>query len=163
MGTPSPIKRDKNLVLLSRDHHDGLLLVWKIRQGIRLNINHARIAAYIINVFDKELEQHFIEEESLLFNKLHFTDELRIKAEDQHAAIRKKVAAFRSSGSHTDADLLSFASDLEEHIRFEERTFFPYCEKLIPQDVLCTVGKQLEVYHSAKECLVWGDEFWRKQ
>src|SRR3954468_12900293 len=163
MKAPSPIKRDRNLVLLSRDHHDGLLLVWKIRQGIKLEADRALITKYIVNVFDNELELHFNEEESLLFNQLPATDELRINAEDQHAAIRKKIAAFRSSAIYSDADLLSFALLLEEHIRFEERTLFPYLEKMIPGKLLEEVGKQLEKDHAAKECLVWHEEFWIKR
>jgi len=163
MKVPTPIKRDKNLVLLSRDHHNGLMLVWKIRQGSRLDVDRTRIGTYIVNVFDKELEPHFIEEESLLFHQLHTTDELRIKAENQHSAIRERIAAFRSSPEYPDTDLLSFALLLEEHIRFEERTLFPHLENSIPGEVLDEIGKRLKEEHSTKECLMWQDEFWVKQ
>lgn len=37
------IKRTKALQPLSRDHHHGLLLCWKIRQGIKLNVEPERI------------------------------------------------------------------------------------------------------------------------
>lgn len=29
------MKRNENIVLLSRDHHFGLLCAWKIRQGLK--------------------------------------------------------------------------------------------------------------------------------
>jgi len=163
MNNPTPIKRDKSLVSLSKDHHDGLLLAWKTKQGIRYNIEYNRIATYLVEVFNKELEPHFIEEENLLFNKLQLTDELRIKAEQQHAAIRNKIAAFKILTETKEADLLHFAALLEEHIRFEERTLFPHIEKTLSREELDEIGRQLEEDHVNKECVVWDDEFWIKK
>ncbi len=163
MKTPSPIKRSKSLVLLSRDHHDGLLLAWKIRQGIKLNVEHNRISTYAEKVFDKELEPHFREEEKVLFSQLPDNDELRITAEKQHAELRKKIALFRTSSDVSEADLLRFASLLDEHIRFEERTLFPHIEKTFLEEQLHEIGRQLEEDHATKETVVWQDEFWVKQ
>ena len=36
--TTKPLKRHAGLVELSRDHHHGLLLSWKIRQGLKKEI-----------------------------------------------------------------------------------------------------------------------------
>jgi hemerythrin-like domain-containing protein len=99
----------------------------------------------------------------LLFIRLQASDELRIKAEDQHAAIRKMIAAFRSSEEPEESALMSFAALLEEHIRFEERILFPYLEKLIPREELDEIGRQLEQDHVNKVCLTWTDEFWIKK
>jgi len=38
MEPKKPIKRDKVLQPLSHDHHQGLLLCWKIRTGIKKGI-----------------------------------------------------------------------------------------------------------------------------
>src|SRR5688500_13331613 len=95
MDTQPPLKRDENLVSLSRDHHDGLLLVWKIKEGLRLNVNSTRIISYLTEVFETELEPHFKVEETLLFTRLASTDPLRSIAEDQHAAIRGMVTQSR--------------------------------------------------------------------
>ena len=35
---PTPIKRTSSLISYSKEHHFGLLLVWKIRQGIKREI-----------------------------------------------------------------------------------------------------------------------------
>ncbi|MCY7421748.1 MAG: hemerythrin domain-containing protein [Chitinophagaceae bacterium] len=162
MIKPSPIKRDKSLVSLSKDHHGGLLLIWKIRQGLRLNVATARMATYITTVFDKELEPHFVDEEQLLFNKLPVNDALRITAEGHHAALRHMMATFRSTIAG-EASVANFAALLEEHIRFEERTLFPHIEKMFVRQDLDQIGEQLEKHHAGKVCVVWDDEFWIKK
>ena len=54
-----PIKRRKELVPLSRDHHNGLLLCWKIRTGIRTEIDYTRISQYVLYFFEHDLKEHF--------------------------------------------------------------------------------------------------------
>lgn len=162
MKKNTPIKRDKSLVILSRDHHDGLMLVWKIRQGIAMQVESARIANYVADRFDHELEPHFIEEESFVFLKLAPANELRIRAEKEHAEIRERIVAFRSATPAPPA-LLNFASLLESHIRFEERVLFPELEQTITREELDVMGKQIEQAHAAKTCPSWQDEFWIKK
>jgi hemerythrin-like domain-containing protein len=158
--TPTPIKRNKNLVLLSHDHHDGLMIVWKIRQGFRFLISNVRIADFIVNAFATHLQPHFIEEEELLFVQLSPQDELRIKAEGEHAAIRNKVAALQPTSEAKVEDLEEFAKLLEEHIRFEERTLFPYIEQHINDEDLEKIGAALKLQHTNKCAFTWEDKFW---
>ena len=163
MSKAAPIKRDKNLVWLSRDHHDGLLIVWKIRQGIRFGISHDRINDFVASAFTSELEPHFKEEENLLFIQLPENDQLRLRAESEHAAIRKMAPALKSAFELNMANLEAFANLLESHIRFEERTLFTYIEKEISREQLKTIGIQLEADHRTKKTLTWQDEFWIKK
>ena len=46
MNTNAPIKRTEVLKPLSHEHHHGLLLCWKIKTGIKKNIDAARIKKY---------------------------------------------------------------------------------------------------------------------
>jgi len=62
-----PIKRSRSLAPLSRDHHDGLLLCWKIREGIRKAIEADRIRRYVAYCLEQQLALHFIEEEEVVF------------------------------------------------------------------------------------------------
>ena len=62
-----PIKRNEALVQLSRDHHYGLLLCWKIREGIKRRIEPQRIKNYVDWFWLHHLEQHFEIEEKYLF------------------------------------------------------------------------------------------------
>lgn len=161
--TPTPIKRSKNLVQLSKDHHEGLLVVWKIRQGLRNVINNERIAHFVLYAFDTHLEPHFIEEEELLFDKLPDNDQLLLKATEQHAAIRKMVTEMRSASETGPAQLEAFANLLEEHIRFEERELFGHIEEALPPEVMETIGARLEAVHNDQQPLDWKDDFWVKR
>lgn len=158
--TQLPIKRNKNLIALSRDHHEGLLVVWKIRQGHRFVVTDKHIADFVIYAFDKHLEPHFKEEEELLFSKLKTDDKLLVKATEQHATLRKMAAELSSVDGSTTAQLEAFANLLEEHIRFEERTLFPHVERQLPIETLNSIGTQLELIHSKQQPLYWKDEFW---
>jgi hypothetical protein len=62
-----PIKRHISLQPLSRDHHDGLLLKWKINQGISKGVDISRIQKYVDWFFKEHLIPHFRIEEDHLF------------------------------------------------------------------------------------------------
>src|SRR5690606_3210653 len=60
----TPIKRHKALQGVSREHHHGLLLCWKIRTGLAKNISPDRIKTYVDWFFDVYLRPHFELEEN---------------------------------------------------------------------------------------------------
>jgi iron-sulfur cluster repair protein YtfE (RIC family) len=162
MQNTSPIKRDPRLIWLSRDHHDGLLIGWKIRQGIAYKVASARMVDYVMSTFAAELEPHFAEEEDLIFSRLDRIDALRTRAEAEHAAIRELIAKLHASEVDAATVLLEFADMLQAHIRFEERILFPHVEKAIPAQDLDAIGRQLEDDHSNKTGVNWPDAFWMK-
>lgn len=122
-----PIKRHPALVKLSKDHHFGLLLGWKVKKGINNNIDASRIANYILAFADAELLPHFNEEEEDLFSLLSSADNMRLRAEAEHAGIKQWLRQLKA-GDYTLEDLVSFTEELSAHIRFEERQLFPYIE-----------------------------------
>ena len=161
MKNPSPIKRHQALVSFSRDHHFGLLLVWKIRQGLAKAINPERITNYVLYAFDNDLRQHFSEEERLMFSKLPAADPLRQQAENEHAAIYSLAEKLR--GDKTNEQLLTqFAENLQDHIRFEERILFTYMqEKFGPADL-----ETIASYDGTEPGEIdarWEDLFWEKK
>lgn len=156
----NPIKRDKNLVLLSRDHHDGLLLSWKLRQGAGFGVSNATMAKYVQHEYELHLAPHFEDEERLLFYEAPAGDELTAEAVKHHAMLRELVKQMDTP----DADTLkSFADQLEQHIRFEERVLFPHYEKLFDAEKLERIGRELDHTHAVKPADDWGDEFWIKK
>jgi hemerythrin-like domain-containing protein len=170
MNKTSPLKRNENLVLLSRDHHDGLLTVWKVRQGLKNDTPEHIIAAFILHQYSNHLQPHFLEEEKWLFPTLDGTDELRVKAEHQHEGIRNMVDDIRSfvddksiSNEVVKVCFEKFANMLEEHIRFEERMLFPHIEQSLSEVELKNIGLQLSIDHNEKKPSPWTDEFWVKQ
>jgi len=137
MKNQAPIKRHQAIVSFSKDHHFGLLLIWKIRQG---------------------LEKHFKEEEQLLFSKLPADDVLRKQAEGDHQAIYKLVAAIEKKKD--DAVLLNqLADELEKHIRFEERELFNHLQDNIKADDLEAIANRFPNSSKAID-EKWEDVFW---
>ena len=111
---------------LSREDYNALSIVLKIRRAIRCEADNASIASLITKEFDHHLDDHFIEEETSLFAKLAHTDPLRIQAQKQHDHIRYLAWVCANETSIPPTLPEEFANRLEEHIRFEERTMFPY-------------------------------------
>ena len=96
MIKPTPIKRSVKLAQFSKDHHFALLLIWKVRQGLRFGIELQRINNYIIFFFQNYLEEHFKEEEDLLFVHLDFNNASRTVAEQDHKTIREIMEKIKS-------------------------------------------------------------------
>src|SRR5688572_4171277 len=161
MKSPSPIKRHQALVSFSRDHHFGLLLVWKIRQGLAIAIRPERITNYVLYAFDNDLRHHFSEEERLIFCKLPPADPLRQQAENEHAAIYRLVEKLRSDKANEEL-LTGFAQSLQDHIRFEERILFTYMqEKFGPADLETIAPYDGTEPGDIDAC--WKDLFWEKK
>ena len=158
MTDHTPIKRHKAIVSFSKDHHLGLLLVWKIRQGLKKAISIERISNYVLSFFTENLQNHFNEEEEMLFCKLPDGDDLRKQAEADHKAIYKLIVAIRENKN--DAYLLNqFADKLEKHIRFEERELFNHLQKNIASEELAEIEKRLSNDGKTID-EKWPDPFW---
>ena len=161
MEVKKPIKRNAAMVEFSKDHHFALLLVWKIRQGLRKSIEPARISSYVVHFFDTDLVHHFKDEEEVLFNKLPTDNPLRTQAETEHKNIKQVIDALRKNAG--DRNLLkNFADTLEKHIRFEERELFDHLEQNLPENTLA------EMILSAKSrnhesATAWKDVFWENK
>jgi len=158
MKTTQPIKRHQSLVSFSKDHHFGLLLVWKIRQGIAKKIEPERIGSYVRFSFDEDLRIHFKEEEELMFNKLPIEDPLRQQAEKEHALIYELVQKIQEDKLNQNL-LVEFSNILEGHIRFEERILFNHLQNTLPAPELATIS----TYEGTKSGDIdarWTDKFW---
>ena len=153
-----PIKRGQALVSFSRDHHFGLLLVWKIRRGLANAVNHERISDYIVFFFKEDLEKHFKEEEELLFAELDKEDLLRLKAEKDHYDLQK-IHLLLKIQDDTEA-FSEFAAKLDQHIRFEERILFARLQNTLGEKKLNAILQKMEELHHAPLEDNWNDMFW---
>ncbi|MCJ8154547.1 hemerythrin domain-containing protein [Chryseobacterium sp. SSA4.19] len=150
------MKRNENLVPLSRDHHFGLLCCWKIRQGIKKDISYERIRKYINFYWEKNLSGHFEIEDTILPEVKN--NNLQIQMENEHREINRLINNIKQSDNK---ELLAdFADLLYQHIRFEERTVFPHLEEHLSADQLSEIGAQLDGLHH-KEQDDYPDEFWK--
>lgn len=158
MTMQTPIKRHKGLVSFSREHHFGLLLVWKIRQGLNMDISPDRISRYVLFFFNAELKKHFRDEEDLLFSRLENNDPKRLEAEDQHKQLYMLIRDIEMN--RYDFSLLSrFAGLVEKHIRFEERVLFRYLQEQIDTAELDQLESRFLINTREIDDL-WEDVFW---
>jgi len=125
MKETQPIKRHKALQPLSREHHHGLLLSWKIRAGLKKNVEAERVRNYSEFFFTNQLLPHFEIEEAYLFPILGKEHRLVIQAVEQH---RQLELLFKNQSASFET-LNKIADLLEEHIRFEERVLFNEIQK----------------------------------
>lgn len=157
MKDHTPIKRHQALVSFSKEHHFGLLLVWKIRRGLDNAISTERIGRYVLFFFNEDLKTHFKEEEQLLFSKLSVNDTLRLQAEVEHKEIYRLIEAITQTIN--DKHLLrQFADTLERHIRFEERILFNYLQTHISAEELEEISSRFS--NSVDADSRWEDVFW---
>ena len=158
MKDHKPIKRHQAIVSFSKDHHFGLLLVWKIRQGLKNAISTERISTYALFFFKEDLQKHFKEEEEMLFCKLPAEDDLRKQAETDHHAIYQLITAI-SENNNDENQLNQLADKLEKHIRFEERELFNHLQENIEAEELTEIEKRLSNDSNSID-EKWPDHFW---
>lgn len=115
-----PIKRNEFLKPISREHHHGLLLCWKIRNGLKRNVATERIKKYVDWFFEHHLVPHFEIEENYIFPILGNEHELVKKALSEH----RRLTRLYNSQTEILKNLNLFEEELEAHIRFEERILF---------------------------------------
>ena len=154
-----PIKRSAYVVVLSRDHHAGLLFCWKIKQGLKKDISSERIASYIRFFWEEHLMEHFREEEILLFNQ--YDSELTRRGKAEHVELQQNFLAI-AGGQPPEPDYLEFTEQLTAHIRFEERELFPHLEQALTAPVLTAIGDILAKLHMLPFKDNYPDEFWIK-
>ncbi|MDP2089641.1 MAG: hemerythrin domain-containing protein [Flavobacteriaceae bacterium] len=136
----NPQKRDKALQPLSRDHHHGLLLCWKIREGFKRNIEVNRIKLYIDWFYKEHLLPHFEVEEKYVFTILGNENELTNRAIAEHRRLKR---LFESS-TEIQGNLSLIEEELESHIRFEERILFSEIQNIATDEQL----SEIQINHS---------------
>jgi hemerythrin-like domain-containing protein len=153
------LKRHLALQDYSREHHDELMLVWKIREGLKKNISPKRIIDYCVHHYNEKTSLHMANEEKYILNNLPQNDQDRIKILHEHNEIKELVKKLSKNSSDSNLLLSEFAEKLEKHVRYEERTFFPKLQNTFPVDVMNSMQPSES---KANECTVWKDSFWEK-
>ena len=148
-----PIKRHIAIQPLSRDHHHGLLLCWKIRTGFSKGIAPERIKKYVDWFYETYAEPHFKAEETHIFPILGNDHKLIKKAMSEHRLLRK---LFKEQND-PEKSLSLLEENLDNHIRFEERILFNEIQDTASPEQLETI-QQLELDHQFVENTE--DEFW---
>lgn len=154
---PRPIRRSTQLAPLSRDHHNGLLLVQRIRLGLKKEAPPTAVSAYAHWFWQQQLQPHFQKEETLLL-PLFPSERLLLQMKDEHEAIE---GLLHINESIPDPALLEeLATQLHDHIRFEERILFPFIEEKCNVSQLNALAEVLN--KAPASCAAWpGPPFWK--
>ncbi len=154
--TVTPIKRSKELAPLSREHHEGLLFVFKIKQGLKLGISKDRMGRFCTWSWASHFASHFQKEESELVPLLGPGHPMIQKMMEEHEAIADKFAELMRKPSLPGMERL--AQIINYHIRFEERQLFPLVEQIASPEQLSALASVLT--DNMPACGRWHDEFW---
>jgi hemerythrin-like domain-containing protein len=153
MESKQPLKRHKALQPLSREHHYGLLLGWKIRTGFAKGIAVERMKGYADWFFQQHLAAHFDLEEKHVFPLLGMDHPMVLQAMHEHAQLRQLFAA----ADDLSYQLSQIEALLEAHIRFEERVLFQEIQNVATEEQLAEV-ERLHGGDLLKDD--WKDRFW---
>ena len=149
-----PAKRHPSLIPLSHDHHHGLVLAFRLREGLPHSQKPVdspqEQAEDAVRFFRDNLVIHFRAEEEALFpairTYLPHTATILDTLTAEHGEMRTQVANL----AHTSSDevllqtkLKAFGDVLERHIRREERELFPLYEANIPEAEATRIGREI--------------------
>ena len=151
-----PIKRSKELAPLSREHHDGLLFAWRLKEGLKLKSAVGKMKEYTSWYWQQHIKPHFFQEEKILLPYLPSDHPMALQLKEEHDLIREFII---SLDQEADRGTLARLADLvNDHIRFEERQLFPFLEQTLPAEDLKKIYDQLEEHPVCPG--IWKDEFW---
>lgn len=153
MEDKKPIKRDKSIQPLSREHHHNLLLCWKIRKGLSKGIEPERIKKYADWHFEKYVLPHFEIEEKYLFPVLGKEHEMIKKALAEHRRLKR---LFKDNKS-IEKSLSLIEEELEQHVRFEERELFNEIQRQATPEQLELIAEKHKDEKFQENTI---DEFW---
>lgn len=153
-----PLKRGKALTQFSQEHHFGLLLVWKIKEGLKYGVPEERITDYILYFYENDLKDHLLQEETDLFIKLETKSPMLRRAMKDHIALRTLIEKLKQDKKNNNY-IIDFSEILEKHIRFEERVMFGFIETKFSDIELMELAqkfnqKPIDISDN------WKDKFW---
>ena len=138
-------RRHESLIPLSHQHHDALLLAWRLCTGDLSKREPELRARHVSAFFEYRLINHLKLEEDLLFPT--FRAVLGVEASlidvllSDHRELRAKAAAIKA-GAHDQVD--SFCGLLERHIRTEERQLFVLAENRMKPAEMAELGRRIK-------------------
>jgi hemerythrin-like domain-containing protein len=152
MTVTKPVKRRKQLAPLSREHHDALLFIWKVKQGLKNKTSIPIISSYVQWFWNTHLKEHFVQEEDFLLPYLA-NNEMGDQLKKEHETIQDLI-----SREMYEPSINLLTKLLNDHIRFEERQLFPHIEKTVSVERLNEIFEQLGDHRQCKT--KWSNEFW---
>mgnify|MGYP003635967702 CR=1 FL=1 len=129
--------RNDNLIVFSHEHHHGLIFCNRLKKAA--HIDDETVSRYIIDFWDNYLDLHFKNEEIGFLPHL-VKEGLTLQFINEHKQINKLVDEIKSGKGKIKAQALALSKLIHDHIRFEEREFFPWLEKELTDNQLESIG-----------------------
>jgi len=138
-------RRHESLIPLSHEHHDALMLAWRLLTG-NLSRREPELRARHVNAFfEYRLINHMRLEEELLYPACRAVLGVEASLIDvllsDHRELQAKAAAIKA-GAHDQVE--SFCVLLERHIRTEERQLFMLAQNRLTPAELAELGQQIK-------------------
>jgi|SRR5579875_899631 hemerythrin-like domain-containing protein len=147
------MKRDPRLNPLSWQHQRTLALAHRTVAALdKVSVPLETVTVDIDMLWRQEIEPHFHAEETILFppaQRLGLCQDAIEQVLREHQRLHELFRLIEHGGALTDlhCHLREFAELLIQHIRFEERTVFPALEKVLPEEQLEAIGRDLSAFH----------------
>lgn len=140
------MKRSDALAILSRDHHQALVVAQKLARADADTADAAR--ACFLDYWALDGQHHFELEETLLLPAYAAYGDaghpLVLRVLGDHIAIRAQADRISAETHATTTTLHTLGGSLAAHIRLEERELFPIIEAAIPAGELLALARKLE-------------------
>ena len=138
-------RRHESLIPLSHQHHDALMLAWRLLTG-NLSRREPELRARHVNAFfEYRLINHMRLEEELLYPACRAVLGVEASLIDvllsDHRELQAKAAAIKAD-AHDQVE--SFCVLLERHIRTEERQLFMLAQNRLTPAELAELGQQIK-------------------
>lgn len=153
-----PIKRSENLVVLSHEHHHGLVFCTRLKKAHQTDAKTLKL--FVNNFWVNDLVPHFTNEEKWFLPEME-NNEIKEQFITEHQQIKELVNRIRNSPIEVVELAIELSQVLNNHIRFEERIMFPYLEKTIATNKLVEIGNALS--NIEVSCNKFTPEFWKNE
>jgi hemerythrin-like domain-containing protein len=144
------MKRSNALKTLSFEHHDGLRIALHIKNELRRADHFTDLIEYIHQIYSPNLLHHFKQEETALLAPLQDDPQAsalvnRIRSEHAQLSVLHKL--IQQNTKEAKQHIREFGKLLHDHIRFEERKFFPLAEQKLSTTQLNQIEDYLKREH----------------
>jgi hemerythrin-like domain-containing protein len=151
------IRRSRQLAPLLREHRRARKFARSLKLGIINRTPAAEMVSYVRWYWNNFLQPHFDKEENIVLVNLHPSDEMAKWLRLEHENIKELI----TSSDLNRAMMTNLSEVIKNHVRFEERRFFPYVEKKLTKAQLNTILSQLKEHVRCNE--KWPDKFWERK
>jgi hypothetical protein len=144
------LKRDPNLVCLSREHHDGLVMCLRIERELPVVDMAVLDALYtdLNDFWEQSLLRHFRAESECLLARLirhvAIDDPLAERLNLDHLRLAALIADMRDTPEKRPQAIKDFGTLLRDHIKWEEEQLFEITQQRLEQREMQALGRELD-------------------